>query len=950
MAEALIELLRRAGLPLVHAGSTNGGEYKGACPRCRANTGDGGEDRLCVWPAQGRAWCRRCRWGGRLDGLSPFLPDLDTHRLATLLEGIGDGGGGADRRRERVDRGAWLKAVEKLVRTRAAALFRAEGADYRDYLLKRGLNEETLRAARLGAAVEERFYDGADFGLEPPPDADRAPKVCVPEGVVIPCFDGRGVCRKVQFRCADGRHGRYRTLPGSEPVSMLLRPPGAVRAAVIVESALDALLCHQEVGEGFAFVATGSTAYRPDGATGDFLRGAPAVLIATDGDRAGAEAAGRLRRDYPASARLVVPGEFGKDVGEAYLSGMRLRDWCEIGLEEASMRLIKKKGSGSARGPAAAQVEVQGLEVSYELIGEPGRADRVVRTLRRAEVVAVDIETAALPKHADEPGAALDPWRSRPRLLQATVGEKVYLFDLNKVPLARLAPLFEERWVAHNAVFDLKHLLQAEIEPLPRDPFCTMLCENALTNENSSLAVLSRKHLGAAVDKSMQDSDWSQGELSSEQLRYAALDAALAHRLWGVLSVKVGKRGRKKLCQLLHDAQESVANMEINGIGFDAAAHGALVERWGREKRRALKALRALAGRDLNPSSPAQVAAFLESRASKRQLDAWPRTKQGQLCTSAEELACYRDNESVAAYLEYRRFADLCSKFGEGLAEHLNPVTGRLHPSFRIGGARTGRFSSSGPNVQGLPRDPGFRRLFVPEPGSVFVRADYNQMQLRIAALLSGDARLLDAYARGRDVHALTASAILQKPAKAVTAEERALAKAIGFGILFGMAPSGLRRYAMKNYGIALKDREAERVHEQFFEQYPDLRRWQREQVAEAEATGCVATPMGRVRNFTREGKAAYHTAAMNTPIQGAEGEVMLAALARLPALLDPLSGLLVNCVHDELLVECPAGAAEEVVGAVRAAMEEGMRHVFPNASLRNLVEAGTGPTWADAK
>jgi DNA polymerase-1 len=183
-----------------------------------------------------------------------------------------------------------------------------------------------------------------------------------------------------------------------------------------------------------------------------------------------------------------------------------------------------------------------------------------------------------------------------------------------------------------------------------------------------------------------------------------------------------------------------------------------------------------------------------------------------------------------------------------------------------------------------------------------------------------------------------------------VTTEERSLAKAIGFGILFGMGARGLRSYAMSSYGVSISEGEAERIRERFFETYPDVRRWQLEQVEEAQRTGCSSTPMGRVRNFTREDKDDFHTAAMNTPIQGAEGEVMLAALAHLSEALPPLDALLVNCVHDELLVECPEENAGRVEAALRGCMERGMNDVFPNATLKGLVEVGYGPSWGAAK
>jgi DNA polymerase-1 len=575
-------------------------------------------------------------------------------------------------------------------------------------------------------------------------------------------------------------------------------------------------------------------------------------------------------------------------------------------------------------------------------------ARKAVKELRAHKLVAIDIETAPLPEFAGDPEAALDPWRARPRLLQAVSEGVVYVFDLDIVPLAKLAPLFTGRWVAHNAVFDLKHLIQAEL--FPKTPYCTMLMHNAVYNEHLSLAQLCAFHLESVLDKSEQTSDWSRTELSQEQVRYAARDALAVRTLWERLKKIVERRDRSAVCQLMHDAQLSVALLELNGLGFDAQAHGKLLSIWTRQRNKALAALRKLAGPDMNPNSTAQVAAFFESQATKAQLKVWPRTKSGQLSTAADNLGAFLELPAVAAYLEHAKWNDRLKNFGLKLVEQVNPVTQRLHPHFRIAGALTGRMSASAPNVQGLPNDGDFRSLFVPQPGHALVRADYNQMQLRIAALLSGDPKLLAAYEKGLDVHRLTAARVLGKKPAEVTGEERNLAKAIGFGILFGMGAEGLRRYAAVDYGVVVSLSEAKRIRDRFFETYPEVRRWQMTQVNEAQNTGCSVTPMGRVRNFTREAKREFHTAAMNTPIQGAEGEVMLAALALLPKALDPFDGLLVNCVHDEVLIECPEGNVDAVAAVLQECMEQGMLYVFPKATLTGLVEVAHGPSWGTAK
>lgn len=968
-----IEELRAAGLEVTHTSSSNGGEFHALCPYCRKATGNGGRDRLCVWPAKGRAWCRQCQRNVTIVSLlAELLGISEAHARKRLSIPAGQ----PTARREVVveDREKWRAKVAELLRMGTRQLDSGACETLMDFLYARGLKAETIASAGLGGSPQDRYYLRDEFGLaaEIHPDTGKPRKLCLPKGILIPYFDADGVCVKLQSRCEEDAYGRYRVLPGSEPASMVLLPKGPVRVVVSLESALDALLCHQEVPKDYAFVALGSTSSRPDARAEELFREAPRLLIATDSDDAGAVAYRRLLEHFSGANRLIVPPDLGKDVGDAFVRGLDIREWCALGVELAEEKpptgnaarksvsplTVKRPVMGAAK-PKAPKATAAGgfvelhapgksLEIPFVVVRSVKEAGKVIKELRKAKVVSIDIETAPLPEHAGEADAALDPWRSRPRLLQAIGMNQAYVFDLHAVPLAELAPLFEGPWAAHNAVFDLKHLVHAGLSP--RTPYCTMLMDNAVYNRLLALDELCAVHFSMLLDKTEQTSDWGKAELSPLQLQYAALDV-FAMSLLGVrLKKEVVERDRSGICQLMHEAQLAIAAMELNGLGFDAQAHGKLLRVWTRKRKASLAALLELSRPDLNPNSSQQVAELFEAHATPAQVKAWPRTKSGQLSTAADELAAFLEIPVVAAYLEYAKWNGHLNSFGLKLVEQLNPVTQRLHPHFRIAGASTGRMSASAPNVQGLPNDPEFRALFVPQPGYTLVRADYNQMQLRIAAMLSGDAKLLTAYEQGLDVHRLTAARVLGKQPDEVISEERNLAKAIGFGILFGMGAERLRCYAASDYGVVVSLPDAKRIRDRFFENYPEVRRWQQEQVAEAKRTGCSVTPMGRVRNFTREEKDNFHTAALNTPIQGAEGEVMLAALALLPKALDPYDALIVNCVHDELLVECPDEHVAAVAKALRDCMEQAMLRVFPKATLKGLVEVGHGPSWGAAK
>jgi DNA polymerase-1 len=230
----------------------------------------------------------------------------------------------------------------------------------------------------------------------------------------------------------------------------------------------------------------------------------------------------------------------------------------------------------------------------------------------------------------------------------------------------------------------------------------------------------------------------------------------------------------------------------------------------------------------------------------------------------------------------------------------------------------------------------------------VFVVADYSQVELRVAALVSGDSAMLAAYDAGEDLHRKTAAAVLKKAPGDVTKSERQMAKAINFGLLFGSGAAGLQRYATTAYGVSMSLAEAKRARSAFFAAYPGFAKWQTATRDAAERAQQVRTPGGRVRNL--EGTRSLQTECLNTPIQGGAAECLLVALATLEPALAGLGADLCNVIHDELVVECDPERAADVIGAVEAAMVAGFLAIFPQGATRDLVEAHSGANWAAAK
>ena len=257
-------------------------------------------------------------------------------------------------------------------------------------------------------------------------------------------------------------------------------------------------------------------------------------------------------------------------------------------------------------------------------------------------------------------------------------------------------------------------------------------------------------------------------------------------------------------------------------------------------------------------------------------------------------------------------------------AKHVDAVSGRVRALFLQIGAASGRIACSNANLQNIPRDPSYRACFRPPEGRVLVKADYSQIELRIAAQLSGDAAMGEAFRQGEDLHAATARAVLGREPKQ---EDRQLAKALNFGLLYGMGAAVLREYAGNDYGVEMTLEEARHAHDRFFAAYPGLRAWQRRQ---PEGTIASRTLAGRrrldVRRFTEK---------LNSPVQGTGADILKLALARLWEDRGAVpSAVPVLAVHDELVIEVDAGDAPAAEAWLRRHMEGAAKAMLPDVSV----------------
>ena len=435
---------------------------------------------------------------------------------------------------------------------------------------------------------------------------------------------------------------------------------------------------------------------------------------------------------------------------------------------------------------------------------------------------------------------------------------------------------------------------------------------------------------------------------------YASEDADITFRLHRRFSAELAREPR--LERLYREVelplQEVLRRMEETGVRVDAAVLGELeVELRARLGELEAEAHR-LAGEPFNLASTKQVGELLFDRLRLHEAAGVrvKRTAGGAASTDREVLEALAPSAPLAAtILEHRGLEKLLGTYVEALPRLVAPSTGRVHTSFNQAVTATGRLSSSEPNLQNIPiRTPEGRRIraaFVAEPGWELVGADYSQVELRVLAHLSGDEALCAAFREGVDVHRATAARVFDVPLDAVDAELRGRAKAINFGIVYGMGAQRLAR----DTGLSLD--EAREFIAGYFRAHPGVKDYLDRQVAQARAEGYVETVLGRrrplrdIRSPRRASRANAERMALNTPIQGSAADIIKLAMVRIDERLraEGLRARLLLQVHDELLLEAPGDEAVGVVELVRDAMQGALALAVPL-----VVEAGRGRTWLD--
>ena len=436
----------------------------------------------------------------------------------------------------------------------------------------------------------------------------------------------------------------------------------------------------------------------------------------------------------------------------------------------------------------------------------------------------------------------------------------------------------------------------------------------------------------------------------TDAVRYAAEDADITLRLWQLFKPQLHRAQVTKVYETLDRPLVPVlAGMERSGIKVDRDTLSRMSNAFSQKMAALEDEIYELAGRKFNVGSPKQLGEILFGEMG---LEGGKRGKTGAYATGAdvlEDLAT--EHDLPRRVLDWRQLSKLKSTYTDALQDHINKDTDRVHTSYLITGASTGRLASTDPNLQNIPiRSEEGRRIreaFVAEPGKILVALDYSQIELRILAHMANIPALKQAFVDGLDIHAMTASEMFGVPLEEMTADVRRQAKAINFGVIYGISGFGLAR------NLRIPRAEAQGFIDRYFERFPGIRDYMDDTKAFAKEHGYVQTLFGRKIHTPEIGakgpRAGFaQRAAINAPIQGTAADVIRRAMIRMPAAIHHLPATMLLQVHDELLFEVEKGAEQDLIAAARDVMENAADPVV-KLDVKLAVDAGVGANWAEA-
>ncbi|MBO9506764.1 DNA polymerase I [Thalassospira sp. A3_1] len=650
---------------------------------------------------------------------------------------------------------------------------------------------------------------------------------------------------------------------------------------------------------------------------------------------------------------------------------------------------IKAKFGGSvdAEGIVELGTGVNDISVEkaeYELVQDEDRLRHWISMAEYAGTVAVDTETTSLNAHqAKLVGISLSTEPGNGCYIpvghgqgHGESGEAQGGFDFNapaeapaeidvpkQIPLDRaialLKPLLEDPGVlkvGQNLKYDMIVLSRHGINVAPIDD--TMVLSYVLdgTSHGHGMDELAELHLDYKPIKFSDVCGSGKTQITFDQvpldkaLDYAAEDADITLRLHRLLKPRIAQEHMASVYETLDRPLVPVlAKMESLGIRIDADKLKTLSNDFAKRMAALEETIHEMAGEPFNLGSPKQLGEILFEKMS---LPGGKKTKTGAWQTGADvlEALAAQGHDLPTKILEWRQLSKLKSTYTDALAHHINPETGRVHTSYGQTNVNTGRLSSNDPNLQNIPirSEEGrkIRTAFISEPGCKLISADYSQIELRLLAHVAEIDALRDAFKDGKDIHAATASKVFGVPIEGMDPMVRRKAKAINFGIIYGISAFGLANQ------LGIPQKEAKAFIEAYFEIYPGIRDYMEQAKDFAKKHGFVRTLFGRqihingINDKNGMRRSFGERAAINAPIQGGAADIIKRAMIAVPgALLDAgLKTRMLLQVHDELIFEAPEDETEKAVKVIREVMENAAQ-----LSVPLIADAGIGDSWADA-
>ena len=599
----------------------------------------------------------------------------------------------------------------------------------------------------------------------------------------------------------------------------------------------------------------------------------------------------------------------------------------------------------------------------YECILDEKNLDKWIKILEEKTIIAVDTETSSLnPLDAELIGISFSYEKNKACYIP--LGHKEKSLKKNLV-LKKIKPLLEDqsiKKVGQNIKFDFTVLKQNGIEVSPIED--TMLISYTLDagNNRHNMDTLSEIHLGHKTITFKELVGTGKKKLNfadidiTKATEYAAEDADVTLRLYKNLKERLDKEKLNKIYELFEKPMvKLLAKLEFNGIKVDASQLKKLSALFEKKLKKIEKDIFAIAGKEFNIGSPKQLGEIIYNELKIAKLK---KTKKGSLATNAnvlEDLA-FTGHKFPNLVLEWRQISKLKNTYTDALQDHISSKTKRVHTSFLLAATNTGRLASSDPNLQNIPikSEEGreIRKAFVAEKGNILISADYNQIEMRILADMADVKELKKAFRNNEDIHSLTASQVFNTPIKNVNEDLRRKAKAINFGIIYGITQYGLAKQ------ISVSNQEALNFINAYFKKFPEIKDYMHSTIKSCRTKGYVNNIFGRRihlraindKNFSV--RSFQERAAINAPIQGSAADIIRLAMIKLDQMINEdkkFKTKMLLQIHDELIFECSKNDKEyvqKIIKDVMVSISSSDYHMF---SIPLNVSINSGLNWGEA-